>query len=272
MKIGSININGVNAFANSRFPGSWEFFGYFGPEVICIQETKGNQNKVENCLGPMLKSYSYVPFVAPSQGKQGYAGVALLIKKSFLDKCNYKISLVELYDSMEADNPLREKMKYYGTGRIIKYENADTIIISVYVLNSGGKDSLRIEWDRLFRNYLLSLPQDKKIFILGDFNVCVSELDMWNWNNALNTSPGLMDYEISDFKKLLEDTGYHDSFRELHPDFRKYSWSAPKVPLSKGWRLDYALTNRMDLVTESNIVSDIRCSDHVYIELVLKDE
>lgn len=270
MKIGSININGVNAFANTRFPGAWEFFGFYGPDVLCIQETKGNQQKVENCLRSHLDSYSYIPFVSHSKGKAGYAGVALFIKKSFLDANPYRITSVELTDFMDKSDPLLNNMYYYGTGRIIQYESDDTIIISVYVLNSGGKEDLRVKWDVLFTDYLKKLPKDKKIYVLGDFNVCEGHLDMWNWGNALNTSPGLMQFEIDGFHKLIEETGFVDTFRNLNPDLRKYSWSAPKVPLSKGWRLDYILTNRIDTVEISTILSEVRASDHVYVELITK--
>lgn len=270
MKIGSLNINGVNAFGRTRTPGAWDFFGYFCPEVLCLQETKGDLNKVKSSIGPMMDAYGYVPFVSESKGKSGYAGVALLIKKSVLDSTPYRIDSVELYDLMDDLDPLKDKMKYYGTGRIIKYESDSTIIVSVYTLNSGGKEDLRVRWDELFRVWAESLDQSKNIYILGDFNVCHTELDMWNWRQALNTSPGLMEFEINAFSTLVNFL-YIDSYRHLHPVDRGYSWSAPKVPLSKGWRLDYALTNKIDTVLESNIVPNVRCSDHIYIEIITKD-
>lgn len=270
MKIGSININGVNAFGCTRSPGAWDFFGYFGPDVICMQETKGDAQRVKNCLGPMLDAYGYVPFVSHSLGKKGYAGVAILVKKSVLESEPYSVDRVELIDIMDENDPLRDDMKYYGTGRIIKYETSTKIIVSVYTINSGGKDSLRKRWDDLFALWVRSLDQGKSIYILGDFNVCRSELDMWNWRNALNTSPGLMDFEINAFNDFINLSGYVDTFRFLHPSDISYSWTAPKVPLSKGWRLDYALTNHIDSVADSTIVPEVRCSDHIYIEIITK--
>lgn len=272
MKIGSLNINGVNAFANSRIPGANEFFDYFAPDILCLQETKGDMKRVTACLGSIMNRCKYIAFVAPSLGKSGYAGVALLIKSEFLDKLEreaMKVYTVEVSDFMDKSDPLFNDMRYYGSGRIIVFETEKMIVVSVYTLNSGGKDELRKLWDVLFLNWILSLDSNKSIYIMGDLNVCHTELDMWNWNDALNTSPGLMQFEIDGFSKLLSDANLKDSFRELHPSERRYSWSAPKVPLSKGWRLDYALTNDMSSIKESYIYPEIRCSDHVCIEIEL---
>ena len=276
MKIGSLNINGVNAFANSRVPGANEFFDYFAPDILCLQETKGDMKRVKACLNSILGRCNYSVFVAPSLGKAGYAGVALMVKNEILNEFGrehkpMKIYLVELSDFLDGSDPLYNDMLYYGSGRIIVLETNDMIVVSVYTLNSGGKDELRKRWDMLFRSWVMSLDSKKAIYILGDLNVCHTELDMWNWNDALNTSPGLMQFEIDGFSKLLSEANLKDSFRELHPSERRYSWSAPKVPLSKGWRLDYALTNSIDTIEESYIYPEVRCSDHVCIEIKLKD-
>jgi len=289
MKIGSININGVNAFGNTRKPGAWEFFEWYAPDILLLQETKGNLAKVKSAIGPMLDAYGYKPFVSESKGKAGYAGVALCIKKSFLeshqstcvvkptpwfDGGDFRVTAVELYDYLpdSVDEATRNAFKYYGTGRIIMYEDIeDNVIVGVYTLNSGGKDELRKLWDKLFLQFIQKLvSSNKNVYILGDLNVCHTSLDMWDWNNQLNCYPGLMQYEIDGFTKLLADCNLKDTFRHFHPELRRYSWSAPKVPLSKGWRLDYALTNKIETVVESTIQHEVRCSDHTYIELIIK--
>jgi exodeoxyribonuclease III len=277
MKIGSLNVNGIRAFGTSRYPGAPEFFDYVGPDCLCLQEVKGDTQRLKESLKSILNKAHYTAYVAPSLGKSGYSGVGLLLKPSLTD-VKYEVKSVELsdflhnYDFYTPD--LHNSLKYYGSGRIIQYESDTKIIISVYVLNSGGKDNLRQYWDKLFNDYLTDLVKSNKskdIYILGDFNVCHKSIDMWNWDKALNTSPGLMQFEIDGFDRLLESTKLTDSFRFLHPDERKYSWSAPRVPLSKGWRLDYALVSDMSKVISSNIDSTVRCSDHLYIQLEVKD-
>lgn len=277
MKLGSININGVNAFGNTRKPGAWEFFEWYAPDILCLQETKGNLAKVKSSIGPMLDAYGYIPFVSESKGKSGYAGVAMCIKKSFLDNIDpsdYKITAVELYDQLpdDIDESTRNAFKYYGTGRIIMYEDVvGRVVVGVYTLNSGGKDDLRKLWDILFLKFIKELVESgKSVYILGDLNVCHSWQDMWDWTNQLDTMPGLRVFEIDNFTKLLAECNLTDTFRFLHPAIQRYSWSAPKVPLSKGWRLDYALTNKIETVLESMIQHEVRCSDHTYIELIIK--
>ena len=274
MKIGSININGVNAFGCTRVPGKTEFFNVHQPDILCLQEVKGDSSRLNRCLGDVIDKYGYAPFTSPSKGKNGYSGTAMLIKKDLMESPEFQssqVTQVELYELLDPSSEVYSTMKYYGSGRITQLETDSMYVISLYTLNSGSKDELRKLWDTLFIQYINKLDKSKKLFILGDFNVCHTELDMWNWRNSINSFPGLMEYEIDGFSKILTDCNLIDSYRNLHPTERKYSWSAPKVPLSKGWRLDYALTNKIELIEESNIISDVRCSDHVYIEITVKD-
>lgn len=282
-KIGSLNVNGINAFSRTRKStgdinigglAMDEFFYMNAPDILCLQETKGDINRVNSCLRNYIKCFNYTPFVSHSKTKSGYAGVAMLIKTDLLNQCKSEgtVEVIgdELVDMLDADidQEFRDRFKYYSTGRIVRFESPKFVVISVYTLNSGGKDDLRKVWDELFLRYIRNLELNgRKLYILGDFNVCHTNLDMWNWEESINTYPGLMQYEIDGFSKLLSECNLTDTFRNLNPNLRSYTWSAPKVPLSKGWRLDYALTDTPNSVTLSDIQSNPRVSDHVYIEI-----
>jgi exodeoxyribonuclease-3 len=269
MKIGSINVNGLNAFCTTRMPGAWDLLKEYRPDILCIQETKCNVEKLWKCMGDQLWMYKYKPYVNSSKFKPGYAGVAMLVDEELTD---YKIDAIEPIDNIifHYQNEYNQ-FKTYGTGRILKYEDKDRIIVTVYTVNSGNKDDLRMMWDIEFRKFILNLQGAKPVYILGDLNVVAGWQDIWvDWDKRDQSMPGLKHYENQGFMSLLNDLNLTDTFRHFHPDERKYSWSAPKVPRSKGWRLDYALTDNIKTVKSSEIHNHIICSDHSYIEIEIE--
>lgn len=266
MRVISINVNGINAFGN-RGEGANLFFRNFNPEIICIQEVKGDKNRLMKSIGNYLTDYEV--FVSESKGKLGYAGVAMCLHKNFLENNSpYKMTAVELADYLPDD---ASDFRFYCTGRILHLETDKFNLVNVYTLNSGNKDELRKTWDELFLQFISTLPKDKPLIIAGDFNVCHTELDMYKWNSSLDTYPSLMRYEIDAFTNLLSEAKLKDTFRELNGDLKKYSWFAwngkGTFP-NYGWRLDYFLCNdlALNLVTECGIMY-CKVSDHYPIDL-----
>lgn len=265
MRIININVNGVNAFAN-RAEGANSFFSNFQPDIICMQEVKGSIAKLVSSLGKYIGDY--YAFVNDSKGKVGYAGVAMLLSKKWVGDRKYAIHADELADLLEVDNPT---FRHYCTGRILRLETEEFNLITVYTLNSGNKEVMRILWDELFLKYIMSLPQDKPLIISGDLNVCHTELDMYKWHESLNTSPGLMSFEIEGMNRLMSTANLTDAFRKLNGNQKKYSWFAwngkGTFP-NYGWRLDYYLCNpkAIELVSECGIPY-CKVSDHYPIDL-----
>lgn len=271
MKIGSLNVNGINAFCTSRWNLAKELFDNHHPDILGLQEVKGDINRVIKSLNN-LGNLGYKVFVNNNKHKGGYAGVALLIDENTIGNLSYQVYESEMIDWINRDNLpedfYEDAFIYYASGRVLTIETENFIVVTVYTINSGGKDILRRAFDEAFGTYISNLKlENKPIYIMGDMNVCHTSLDMWNWENSIDTMPGLKEYEIDNFNTFIHTLDLTDTFRKLHPDERRYSWSAPKVPIwKKGWRLDYILTDNPDSVISSEIYDRLACSDHRYIE------
>jgi len=70
---------------------------------------------------------------------------------------------------------------------------------------------------------------------------------------------------------LLED-GYIDTFRNLYPEKKQYSWFSYRFNArakNHGWRIDYCVVskNAMSSVKDSLIIDQQKGSDHCPVEL-----
>ena len=257
-RILSININGVKAFYNRGVLP--DLLNKYNPDIVALQETKASETDTYYWLSDHAGDYLIVS--NESKGKRGYAGVAFMVKKSFIGSNPITIEKPEI-DSDDED------FMYYATGRVITIKINGFTIINTYVLNSGsGKEDYRSYYNTWFKNYIKRFESDNLI-VCGDFNVCHKEIDQYNWNNAYDTAPGLYEFEIDDFSELMDKNKLFDSFRELHPTEKKYTWFAYQSKGTfpdKGWRLDYFLVNNMSFVKNSEILYD-KVSDHYPILL-----
>lgn len=246
MKILSLNINGLNAFINNERALGIE--PYFDWDVICFQEIKCSHDRAVPLCDTFFPHHVYT---CSSQFKNGYAGVATLIAPEL----SGRVVAIEAPEIMDG----------YGSGRVIVTQFDKFTLINVYTLNSGNKESYRREWDEKFRQLVANTP--RPLVIVGDLNVVGSELDHWNYQAAKNTMPGLYDFELEGFNKLLEEQKLVDAFRLRNPEIRAYSWysySGGARYKNLGWRIDYTLVSE-DLiphVTSTKVLSKVNASDH----------
>lgn len=255
MRIVSLNINGMKAFYGRKVLDS--FIIDYNPDIICLQETKCKTSDT----GYWLCEYSdYHVYSSENIKRPGYAGVATMVKKSL--NLNTIVSAPELSNINE----------YFG-GRVLVTSFKDLTIVNVYTLNSGsGKEDLRPQWDEIFHAMISNLmKRNKNIVIVGDFNVCYSDLDHYNRSKYYDNYPSCYQFEIDGMKKLL-DLGFTDAWRELNPDIRQYtwfSWRGNAWENNYGWRLDYPLVsnNLKSRVIDSVILDSRKMSDHFPIIL-----
>ncbi len=113
MKIISWNVNGIRAIIKKEF---FETINVLDPDILCIQETKAQDNEVEKALFPLKGHHLY----CNSAEKKGYSGTAILSKSE---------PIVVSLDMAISDHD--------SEGRIICAEYADFYLINVYVPNSG---------------------------------------------------------------------------------------------------------------------------------------
>lgn len=161
-------------------------------------------------------------------------------------------------------------------GRIITLEYGKYYIVNCYVPNSqhsAKRHDYRAEWDDQLYEYLLELEQLKPVIICGDFNVPISDIDIYEENKWVEwNAEGFQSVERENIIRLTK-AGFTDSYRYIHPDERgKFSWWSNRLNKRKenrGWRLDYAFVSEKleNKIKESTMLTEQYGSDHCPILL-----
>ncbi|HRD08142.1 MAG: exodeoxyribonuclease III [Saprospiraceae bacterium] len=254
MKIISWNVNGLRANIGKEFHSHIESLS---PDVVCLQETKAQDDQVAQALSPMTGWHIY----SNSAEKKGYSGVAILSKTEPL--------------SVSRDIGIAE---HDTEGRVITAEYQNFFLVNVYVPNSGEglkRLSYRSDWDKAFAGYLSKLKKKKPIIVTGDFNVAHKAIDLARPKENYNKTSGYTQTEIDGMDGLL-NVGLLDAYRHLYPEKVQYTfWSVRFGARAKnvGWRIDYFLVDSKleKSLAASQIHDQLMGSDHCPIELTLND-
>ena len=248
MKLVSWNVNGLRACLSHGFA---ESFATLDADIFCLQETKMQPGQAD------FHPEGYAEYFYSAQRK-GYSGTACY--------CREKPLSVTMGVGQEAHDQ---------EGRVITLEYPAFYLVNCYTPNSqDGLKRLdyRMEWEEMFRAYLLKLDAQKPVILCGDLNVAHQEIDIKN-PDTNRRSAGFTDEERAAMTRLLE-SGFADSFRLVHPDEVKYSWWSYRFRARErnaGWRIDYFLVSRRiaDKVQAAEIHNEIMGSDHCPVELVM---
>ena len=253
MKLISWNVNGVRAVMKKEFMDS---FTSMNPDVLCLQETKAQDDQVLEALKE-VKGYHIYTNAAE---KKGYSSTAIISKQKPIS-VNYGLGIE----------------KHDNEGRVITAEYDNFYLVTAYVPNSqNGLKRLdyRIEWDADMKAYLQNLDKKKPVAFCGDLNVVHTEMDIKNHKSNYNKSPGYTQKEIDGLEAFLNG-GFTDTFRALNPEEIKYSWWSYRFnsrEKNTGWRLDYFLTSDriLNKVKTAEIHNDIFGSDHCPVSITLE--
>lgn len=256
IKLFSWNVNGIRAVIKK---GEFQkFISKYKPDIICLQETKANQDQVEIDLPGYFEYWN-------SAEKKGYSGTAIFSKTEPL-KVTYDFpeSIVKKYhliDSADRDS---------GTeGRIITAEYEKFFVVTVYTPNA--KDDLsRIplrhqHWDPAFLEYCQSLQKKKPVLFSGDFNVAHTEEDLARPKPNVGKK-GFTNEEREGFDNFIK-AGFIDTLRLFKKGNGYYTWwthwgnaRANNV----GWRIDYWLVSKSlkSKIKKAEIHPEQMGSDH----------
>lgn len=250
MKIVSWNINGLRAIAKKNF---FDDIKKMDPDILCIQETKAQEEMVIEHLHPLANYTVYVN----SAERKGYSGTALLSKTK----------PIRIENDLGIDEHDKE-------GRVICAEYSKFYLVNVYVPNSGQqleRLNYRKRWDADFLSYLKNLEKVKPVIVAGDFNVAHQSIDLKNDKANYNKTAGYTQIEIDGMSSLI-NAGLVDSFRYLHPNEITYTYWNYRFKARErntGWRIDYFLISNklIDQLKISNVLSAYYGSDHCPINL-----
>ncbi|MFT7298083.1 MAG: exodeoxyribonuclease-3 [Sphingobacteriales bacterium] len=244
-RIISWNVNGIRASVKKGF---FDRLEEMNPDILCLQETKAQDDQVREALFGISDYQVY----SNSATKKGYSGTAILSKIAPL--------------SVVPDMGIEE---HDDEGRVLCAEFDDFYVVNVYVPNSGDglkRLEYRKKWDSDFLNYLKELNSIKPVILCGDLNVAHTEMDIARAKSNYNKSAGYTQTEIDGLSNFI-NSGLVDSFREKHPDKIKYSWWSYRANARTnniGWRIDYFLVNKnlLTKISAAFILNEIEGSDH----------
>jgi exodeoxyribonuclease-3 len=254
MKLVSWNVNGIRAVMKKAFPESLQAMD---TDVLCLQETKAQDDQVATALEPIEGYHLY----SNSALKKGYSGVAVLSKKEPL--------------SVRHDIGIEE---HDQEGRVLTLEYDTFYLVTVYTPNSGSelaRLAYRQGWDRDFLAFIQELETRKPVVMCGDFNVAHKDIDLARPKPNYNKSAGYTQKEIDGLDNIVA-ANFIDSFRHLKPEEVKYSWWSYRAGAREknvGWRIDYFFTSQAlaDKISDADILNDIYGSDHCPVMIELSD-
>lgn len=246
MKMVSWNVNGIRACMGKGF---MDFFNEIDADIFCLQETKMQPGQLE------IETPGYFQYMNSAE-KKGYSGTMVFTKKE-PTHVTYGLGIE----------------KHDHEGRVITCEYEDFYLVTVYTPNS--KDGLlrldyRMVWEDDFKAYLHTLNETKPVIVCGDMNVAKEEIDLKN-PKTNRKNAGFSDEEREKMR-ILQNSGFVDSYRYLYPDKIEYSWWSYRFKAREknaGWRIDYFLVSEesKDKIKEAKIHTDVFGSDHCPVSL-----
>jgi len=259
MKIYSWNVNGIRAVHKKEL--FLPFIAKHQPDILCLQETKANQDQSLVDLPEYDEYWS-------SAERKGYSGTAIFSKiapKNVLT--GLPVVVKQHYDLVD---------KYGDTtteGRVTTLEFEGLYVVSVYTPNA--KDDLsrlpvRQAWDEAFLSYMKQLQSEKPVVFCGDLNVAHTELDLARPKENKGKK-GFTTEERQGIDHIIS-AGFRDSFRLFNNDKGHYTWWShfgKARERNVGWRIDYAMVSQelVPLVKKASIHEDILGSDHCPISV-----
>tara|TARA_Y100000385_G_scaffold278638_1_gene327205 strand:+ start:167 stop:1015 length:849 start_codon:yes stop_codon:yes gene_type:complete len=234
----------------------------YDPDIICLSEVRCAEDVSKRIVCDHYPYKYYHQSTRTERGRgAGYSGTAIWSK----------IQPINVYNDLPT---LKESN---CEGRILVAEYKDFYLINVYTPNSGSNEEYRInEWDMAMLKYINTLKKTKGVVLVGDMNVCHTELDYHDTIPTKRRIAGLLPEERENFSNYI-DNGMVDTFRYKYNDVCDgFTWWTPLFKqariLNKGWRLDYALVtdSLINYVNDSIILKDVMGSDHCPILLELE--
>ncbi|MDP2925755.1 MAG: exodeoxyribonuclease III [Nanoarchaeota archaeon] len=249
MKIISWNVNGLRSVIKKGF---LEWFRQTNPDILCLQEIKIDEKSLPEEIN--INEYNlYFNF----SKKKGYSGILIFTKEKPLN-IEYKCG----FDRFDLE------------GRFLRLDFNDFVLINVYIPHGGRKKenlNYKLEVYDFLINYLKKI-KDKKIVLIGDFNVAYEEIDLANPKQNKNNI--MFTFEERDKLDRIHKEGFIDSFRFLNNDKKEFTWWPYRNNLRErniGWRIDYIFISESltaDL-RNSKILTNVIGSDHcpIFMEI-----
>lgn len=262
MKIFSWNVNGIRAVLNKG--DFMRFIEEHNPDILCIQETKAQQEQVELHL-PEHDQYWC------SADKKGYSGTAIFTKIAPVsvilgipEEIAKKYTLIDGYGDTTKE------------GRVVTLEFDNFFVSTVYTPNA--KDDLsripmRTEWDPAYLEFMESLQKKKPVIFCGDLNVAHTEDDLARPKEN-DGKKGFTKEERGGIDAMIT-SGFVDTFRLFTKGNGFYTWWSHwggARERNVGWRIDYVFASNTitSIINKSSVHQNVFGSDHCPVSIELQ--
>jgi len=264
MKIYSWNVNGIRAVEKKGLLKP--FFEQHQPDIFCIQETKAQEEQVEE---EFAENYPEYEQFWHSAEKKGYSGTAIFTK----------IPPIEALFGLPADIKQNYSLEdTYGDttkeGRVTTLEFESCFVSTVYTPNAKedlSRIPMREAWDPAYLEYMNRLAKKKPVIFCGDFNVAHQPIDLAR-PKPNEGKKGFTVEERQGFDNML-NSDFLDTLRVFHPDtpglYTWWSHFGGARERNVGWRIDYVMAHDSlkDLLKNARIHPDVLGSDHCPVSL-----
>ena len=246
MRVMSFNANGIRAVARKGF---FEWFQQQNIDVLCIQETKGQEHQF---TGEVFVLPGYHRFFFDAH-KPGYSGTAIYTRQK---PDAVKTGLGWACPDTE--------------GRYIQADFGNLSIASLYLPSGSSgehRQAFKFEFMEHYEKVLKKQIQDGRDYIIcGDWNIVHKEIDIKNFKSNQQTS-GCLPEERAWLDKLITEIDWVDAFRVLNQEAHQYTWWSHRANAranNVGWRIDYQMISSAlkDKVKSVEIFKDPVFSDH----------
>ncbi|WP_157531588.1 MULTISPECIES: exodeoxyribonuclease III [unclassified Kitasatospora] len=227
----SVNVNGIRAAAKK---GLLEWLATTEADVICLQEVRSEPGQ----LPPELRDLTGWHAVWAPSASKGRAGVAILSRQA-------PTRAAIGFGSAEFDI----------SGRYVEIDLPGLTVASLYLPSGEVGTERQDEKERFMAEFLVHLTELRKraeadgreVIVCGDWNIAHREADLKNWK-ANQKSAGFLPEERAWLTRVLDEVGYVDVVRTLHPDQEgPYSWWSYRgraFDNDSGWRIDYLMASQ----------------------------
>ena len=155
-------------------------------------------------------------------------------------------------------------------GRYLEAQFGNLSVVSLYLPSgSSGEDrqAVKFKFMAAFMPHLRAMyASGREVLLCGDWNIAHTERDLKNWRGNRKNS-GFLPEERAWLTELLNDVGFVDVFRKLHPELEAYTWWSNRGQAwakNVGWRIDYQLATPgiAHTAQSTGIYKEQRFSDH----------
>jgi exodeoxyribonuclease-3 len=258
MRIITANLNGIRSATNKGFL-NWMLTQ--NADVICLQELKA---QATDMTPDMLMPAGYLGYFHYAE-KKGYSGVGIYCK----NKPDQVIVGLKAYSVGDISSDMTD---IDAEGRYLECQFGNLSVVSLYLPSgSSGEERQVFKFSVMsrFMPHLQALKASgRDVIVCGDWNIAHQEIDLKNYKGNKKNS-GFLPEERAWMTQLLNDVGWVDVYRKLHPNDTDacYTWWSNRgaaYEKNVGWRIDYqiATPDLAQKATNTSIYKSERFSDH----------